>query len=208
MLSSPGKVEDTPVMIVVEKYSPVDLEPTVAVLAGAFVTDPLHVAAFGRDRLEQNRLFFRIGLRHLFNGHAFVARVNGDIQGYVHFNTAPYCLPAPEEIPRSMGTLLKPLGEARGRVIQWFARWCHLDPEEPHIHLGPLGVAPEMQGRGVGSALMSRYIQRLQQEKITGYLETDKEENVKFYEKFGFVVTREEQVIGTPTWYMRRESEK
>ncbi|HWP24379.1 MAG TPA: GNAT family N-acetyltransferase, partial [Candidatus Binatia bacterium] len=175
--------------IVVKKYSSLDLEPTVAVLASAFVASPLHIAAFGHDRFDRNRLFFRTGLRHMFNGHAFVALTSDQIQGYIHFSRSPYCLPAPEEIPRTMGSLLKPLGEAKGRVIQWFARWCHGDPDEPHIHLGPLGVAPEMQRRGVGTALMSRYIERLQQEKITGYLETDRAENVSFYEKFGFVVT-------------------
>jgi len=52
--------------------------------------------------------------------------------------------------------------------------------------------------------LMGRYIKRLNQAGIAGYLETDKPENVKFYEKFGFRVTREEELIGVPTWYMWR----
>lgn len=194
--------------IVIEKYFASDLEPTVTLLANAFVTSPLHIAAFGAQRMDLNRLFFRIGLRHMFSGHSFVALVNGEIEGYIHFNSSPYCLPAPEEIPRTMATLLNPLGEARGRIIQWFARWCHLDPEAPHLHLGPIGVALEMQGQGVGTALMNRYIDHLRQEKVAGYLETDKAENVKFYEKFGFEVTHEEQILGTTTWYMWREAEK
>ena len=194
--------------IVVKKYSPAALESVVTVLAHAFVTSPLHVSAFGPQRMDQNRLFFRIGLRHMFAGHAFVASVNGEVHGYAHFNPSPYCLPLPEEIPNMVATLLKPLGEARPRVIAWFARWCRLDPDEPHVHLGPIGVSPELQGQGVGTALMNRYIEYLQQEKAPGYLETDKAENVKFYEKFGFVVQHEEQLIGTPTWYMWREAEK
>lgn len=35
-----------------------------AVLADAFVTNPLPVAAFGTGRLDQNRSFFDMGLRH------------------------------------------------------------------------------------------------------------------------------------------------
>jgi len=194
--------------IIVEKYSAAALESVVTVLAHAFVTSPLHVCAFGPQRMDQNRLFFRIGLRNMFTGHAFVASVDGEVHGYAHFNPAPYCLPLPEEIPNTVATLLKPLGEARPRVIAWFARWCRLDPDEPHVHLGPIGVSPELQGQGVGTALMRRYIEYLQQEKAAGYLETDKAENVKFYEKFGFVVKREEQLIGTPTWYMWREAKK
>ena len=190
----------------VKKYSAALLDDCVSLLADAFVANPLHLCAFGSGRLDQNRLFFRIGLRHMFYGPAFVALVDGAVCGYVHFNAAPYCLPAPEEIPNAAATLLKPLGEAMPQVITWFARWCHLDPDEPHVHLGPIGVAPQMQRRGVGRALMNRYIEHLQQEKAAGYLETDRPENVEFYNKFGFVIRRQEELIGTPTWYMWRPS--
>lgn len=180
----------------------------ISLLANAFVTSPLHVSAFGPQRMDQNRLFFRIGLRHMFTGQSYVVLSDGEICGYAHFNPAPYCLPAPEELPHAMATLMKPLGDAIPRVIQWFARWCHLDPDQPHIHLGPIGVAPAMQGKGAGTALMHRYLEHLRQEKSAGYLETDKAENVKFYQQFGFVVKHQELLIGTMTWYMWREIEK
>jgi GNAT superfamily N-acetyltransferase len=89
-------------------------------------------------------------------------------------------------------------------VIRWFSRWCHLDPNEPHVHLGPIGVSPLAQGRGIGTALMNCYVEYLDEEKIAGYLETDRLENVRFYEKFGFVLRHEEELIGAPTWYMWR----
>ena len=191
--------------IVVEKYSPQALESVLTVLASAFVTSPLLVAAFGPQQIEQNRTFFRIGLRHMFIGPAYVASVDGDVCGYAHFNASPYCLPPPEELVNALAHLLKPLGNASPRVIQWFARWCSLDPDEPHFHLGPIGVAPQMQGKGVGTALMQRYIEHLDQDHAAGYLETDKPENVKFYENFGFTVQHEEELIGVPTWYMWRD---
>lgn len=194
--------------LVIEKYSPRSLDSVVTVLADAFVTSPLHVSAFGANQLEQNRIFFRIGLRHMFIGQAYVALVDGIIRGYTHFTPWPNCLPPPEEIPNVMATLLRPLGAASPRVIKWFARWCHLDPDEPHLHLGPIGVAPELQGQGVGTALMNRYIEHLRQEQLAGYLETDKPENVRFYKKFGFTVQREEELIATPTWYMWRGADK
>jgi len=190
--------------IIVQKYSAEQIDATVSILADAFVTNPLHVSAFGPQRIDQNRLFFRIGLRHMFIGQSFVALVNGEVRGYVHFKASPYCLPSSEEVPIATATLLKPLGEAIPRVVTWFAKWCHLDPEEPHLHLGPIGVAPEAQRQGVGTALMNRYIEQLQQEGAAGYLETDRPENVEFYKKFGFVVRHEEQLIGAPTWYMWR----
>ncbi len=192
--------------VAVEDYRDKDLERVQSILAAAFVTSPLHIAAFGAERLDQNRLFFRIGLRNMFTGNARVALVDGEIRGYVHFNESPYCLPAPEEVPQAMATLLKPLGAATPKVIAWFARWCRLDPDAPHVHLGPIGVAPEHQGQGVGSALMERYVEYLEQNRIAGYLETDKAVNVRFYEKFGFKVCLEEELIGTPVWYMWREA--
>jgi GNAT superfamily N-acetyltransferase len=193
--------------ILIEKYSAAQLDAVLSLLSEAFVTNPLHVAAFGPQRIDQNRLFFRIGLRHMFAGHAFVARVSGQVRGYVHFNASPHCLPAPEEIPTVAATVLKPLGAAIPNVINWFARWCHLDPDEPHVHLGPIGVTPELQRRGVGTALMNRYIEHLKRNQCAGYLETDRPENVEFYQKFGFVVQHREQLIGAPTWYMWRRPE-
>jgi ribosomal protein S18 acetylase RimI-like enzyme len=190
--------------VVIKKYTADRLDDCVSVLAGAFVTNPLHQSAFGRGRLDQNRLFFRIGLRHMFIGPAFLALIDGAVGGYVHFNTSPYCLPAPEEIPNAAATLLKPLGEAIPQMVTWYARWCHLDPEEPHVHLGPIGVAPKMQRQGLGTALMHCYIEYLQQEKAAGYLETDRPENVGLYQKFGFVVRRAETLLGVPTWHMWR----
>ncbi|HEY7555700.1 MAG TPA: GNAT family N-acetyltransferase [Candidatus Binatia bacterium] len=187
-----------------KKYSADSLDACVSVLADAFVDNPLHLSAFGKVRSDLNRQFFRIGLRRRFGGPAYVALADGAMCGYVHFNASPYCLPAPEEIPGAMAELLKPLGEAAPKVIQWFGRWCHLDPDEPHVHLGPIGVAPQLQGQGVGTALMRCYIEHLEREKAAGYLETDRSENVEFYKRFGFVLRHEETVIGIPTWYMWR----
>ena len=193
--------------IVVEKYSARALEPVVTILAYAFVANPLHVSAFGAHQIDQNRSLFRLGLRQMFCGKSVVALANGQIQGYAHFSPSPHCLPAPEILSFAMAPLLKPFGKASAPLMRWFVRWCHLDPEEPHLHLGPIGVAPQAQRQGVGTALMRCYLEHLRAEKLPGYLETDKPENLEFYEKFGFVVEHEEELIGTPTWYMWREPE-
>jgi len=193
-------------VVVIKKYSADRLDDCVKALANAFVTSPLHISAFGAGRMDQSRLFFRIGLRHMFIGHAFVALVDNAVGGYLHYNAAPDCLPLPEEIPLAAATTLKPLGEAIPKIIRWYSRWCHLDPAEPHVHLGPIGVDPRRQRQGIGSALMARYIEHLDQEKAAGYLETDRPENVEFYKRFGFSVKHEEEIIGTPTWNMWRPS--
>ena len=190
----------------IRKYSADSLEECVALLAEAFASNPLHRSAFGPERFDRNRIFFRIGLRRMFVGESFVAVRDGAVCGYVHFNPWPNCLPAPEEVPRAMAEFLTPLGDALPHIIRWFSRWCRLDPDDPHIHLGPIAVAPELQGQGIGSALMQRYIEHLERERMPGYLETDREENVDFYRKFGFVVAHAEELSGIPTWTMWRPS--
>jgi GNAT superfamily N-acetyltransferase len=194
--------------IAIEKYTPERLDSAVSVLADAFVNNPLHISAFGPQRIDQNRLFFRVALEHMFTAQSFVALVDGKVLGYIHFGTSPSCLPPPEQIPAAAATLFKPLGEAVPRIVEWFSAWCRLDPKEPHAHLGPIGVSPEAQGQGVGTALLNRYIEHLKQERVAGYLETDRPENVAFYKKFDFVVQREEELIGIPTWHMWRATEK
>jgi len=171
--------------LVIEEFVADHLDSTVLLLADAFVTNPLHETAFGPEQIEQNRLFFWIGLESLFTGDAFIAIVDGEVKGYVHFVASPSCLPAAEQIRDSADTLLKPLGDAVPLVVEWLSRWCRLDPQEPHVHLGPIGVAPEAQGKGIGKALMNHYVDHLKRERAAGYLETDRPENVEFYKKFG-----------------------
>ena len=40
--------------------------------------------------------------------------------------------------------------------------------------------------------------------RSAAYLETDKAENVTFYQRFGFRVTAQEDVLGVPNWFMLR----
>lgn len=65
-----------------------------------------------------------------------------------------------------------------------------------------------LQGAGVGSKLMRVFAARMDAAGDAAYLETDKPENVRFYEKFGFQVTGEEEVLGVTNWFMLRRAEK
>jgi GNAT superfamily N-acetyltransferase len=70
----------------------------------------------------------------------------------------------------------------------------------------PLNVAAfvTIQRQGIGSLIMQEHCRRLDAASEVGYLETDKPENVRFYERLGFEVTGDEPVIGVPNWFMRR----
>ena len=85
--------------IVVEKYSAAHLDDCVSMLAQAFVTSPLHLSAFGAGRLDQNRTFFRIGLRNMYTGPAFVALRDGAVCGYSILMPHPIVFPHRRRFP-------------------------------------------------------------------------------------------------------------
>ncbi|MDF1561537.1 MAG: GNAT family N-acetyltransferase [Deltaproteobacteria bacterium] len=80
-------------------------------------------------------------------------------------------------------------------------------PREPHYYLYVLGVAPEAQGQGLGSAMLEHMHARIDAEGMPAYLETSTPRNLPLYERHGYRV-REEVVLGRgapPTWLMWRE---
>jgi ribosomal protein S18 acetylase RimI-like enzyme len=92
----------------------------------------------------------------------------------------------------------------RGRAVQELMKRVH--PEEPHWYLAAIGSDPTVRGKGFGQALMRSRLDRCDAEYCPAYLESTKPENVPYYERFGFTVTRElELPDGGPTmWAMWR----
>lgn len=90
------------------------------------------------------------------------------------------------------------------RVLSWASDWARRDPSEPHWHLGPVAVDPELQGRGIGSAMLHTFCAVVDRTGANAYLETDKSESVGFYQRFGFTVMESAKVLGVPNWFMVR----
>jgi ribosomal protein S18 acetylase RimI-like enzyme len=64
--------------------------------------------------------------------------------------------------------------------------------DEPHWYLCVIGVAPDAQGRGLASALLTAMFDRLDRERLPAYLDTNTPENVAYYLRRGFVVAAEQ----------------
>jgi predicted N-acetyltransferase YhbS len=96
-------------------------------------------------------------------------------------------------------------GMSIGRISRWMSTWAKHDPSRTHSHLGPVAVDLDRQGQGIGGALLGEYCKRIDAVGMASYLETDKVENVRLYERFGFDVTGEANVIGVSNWFMMRE---
>lgn len=173
-------------------------------LARAFLSNPLHVAAFGGEHLPRNEAFFHAVLRAI-KGRTLVAIEGGRIVGVIHWVHAPLCQFSMNEKLRLMPNLVAGAGfPAALRVASWLGEWASHDPKTPHTHLGPIGVEPSMQGRRIGEALMHQYCDELDRTGAAGYLETDRQENVRFYRRFGFSMADEIDVLGVRNYLMRR----
>jgi ribosomal protein S18 acetylase RimI-like enzyme len=91
------------------------------------------------------------------------------------------------------------------QILAGLRQMERLHPREPHLYLSVLGVAPEAQGRGLGSALMAPVLERCDREGVPAYLESSTDRNVAFYGRHGFRVVRETRFPRGPgMWLMWR----
>lgn len=65
-------------------------------------------------------------------------------------------------------------------------------------------MEPTLQGQGLGSALLQAIANELDASGIACLLETANERNVVLYERFGFEVVDQEQILGADVLFMRR----
>lgn len=186
-----------------------DLMPAVALLAGAFRDNPLNRAVIRSDdpdrRLRSNLHGMR-GLLPVARDHGCVlgARSDGRLVG-VLVSSPPGCFPLPA--PGLVQRLRCLIGQGWNVTQRWGEVYEALEllhPLEPHWYLGTLGVEPSQQRRGVGAALVARWVIEVDREGLPAYLETDRERNVDFYGRAGFEVAGETQVLGVPIWRMTR----
>ena len=77
---------------------------------------------------------------------------------------------------------------------------------ELHFYVRTVGVAPALQGRGVGSALMRPTLERADSAGLATYIEASSERSAALYERLGFVHmdVLELPEGGPPVWLMRR----
>jgi ribosomal protein S18 acetylase RimI-like enzyme len=178
----------------------------VRLLAAAFVTNPLHIAVFGKGSLTKNEAFFRVALSSM-RGPKSVALLESRIVGVIHWTDSPGCQFSTVTKLRMTPRLVRGIGLLSAvRVGNWLSRWSKYDLQQPHSHLGPIAVAPQVQGRRIGRQLMDYYCGHLDQRRKASYLETDRPENVEFYRRFGFEIVQQEPVLGVLNFFMVRQA--
>jgi GNAT superfamily N-acetyltransferase len=194
--------------IQVRDVLPGERAAAVALLARGMGDNPINVAAYGEDPERRRRSLERMftALFRVFGTQQpLCALRGGELVAVAGVAPAGTCQPTALQRLRFLPSMVAIGPAPAARVGRWLGAWGERDPDQPHSHLGPVAVEPRLQGRGIGTQLMDEYCRRLDAAGEVSYLETDKRENVPFYERHGYGVIDEGQVIGVPNWFMLRQ---
>jgi ribosomal protein S18 acetylase RimI-like enzyme len=179
-----------------------DISESSKVLSEAMLNVPLHIAIFQghgeKERKMIENIFFEL-LRD-FPGITFLARINRQIVGVMRMKSCN---------GSKVNNECAQTGDVANlewRKSYWQNEWARHDPLEQHWHLGPVGVLPSHQGKGIGTKLLSRFCQEVDACLSPAYLETDTDKNERFYKRFGFEVVKEAEIFDVKNRYMWRPS--
>lgn len=86
--------------------------------------------------------------------------------------------------------LVRSIGVRRlPRVLRGIGRMDRKHPTAPHWYLFAIGVDPDHQGKGVGSALLAPVLTQCDELGEAAYLEASTESNARLYARHGFELT-------------------
>ena len=104
------------------------------------------------------------------------------------------------------GSLLPEGLSSLGRGARWENLLAQHHPRARHWYLQTLAVAPATQRRGIGTALIAPGLERADADRVGVFLETQRESNIPYYQRFGFELTEEISLPDSPPlWLMWRE---
>jgi ribosomal protein S18 acetylase RimI-like enzyme len=192
----------------VRKATAADVDALAHMTARAFETDPFWRWMFpGPDFLTRAAKLAAFELNHVHLRHDEVWTTVGEAQGSAMWS------PPDKWRQTNLDMLLGVPGTTRifGRrslaVLRAFTAVQNAHPPGPHYYLAVLGTDPVHQGKGVGSAVLRPVLERCDAQGLGAFLESSKEENIPFYNRQGFEVTRRLDLPAgaPPVWAMWRE---
>lgn len=146
----------------------------------------------------------------MFAGSLDGARVAGVRRGDCVLGVASavapgHCVGA--RLPPEVRTLELPSNGASDadRLMHFRSILAAHDLDEPHWHVGPVGVEPGFQSMGMGRAAMRLLCDEFDEHERVSWLKTAKPENLRFYIGLGFEVVEESPMLTAHLWFMRRQ---
>lgn len=201
--------ESAAARIQIVPLSTIPTEQIVPMIARAMRDNPQHSAAFGDDASTReqrlNALFSLMAGNPALYTHSLAATLDGRFVGVCGLVEPGHCQPTTSQRLIMLPGLFRLGFRNARRVGSWLGAWSKHDPATPHWHVGPVAVAADLQGKGIGSRLMAEAMTIVDATGQMAWLETDKNINVTFYERQGFQVKATKNVIGTTNWFMARQ---
>jgi GNAT superfamily N-acetyltransferase len=207
---------------------PEEMAPAAGVAARGMRDNPNSIALFGHDPVRRVRALeptyrwvlesverppvvarrhgFIVGIAALAPPDRCFFRQTAERQKIVRLGRTRVGVAVPH-IPWHLVLPLLSIGPGGlARLSTWGEAGVDHDPKERHQHVELVVVEAALQGLGIGRLMMEELCREMDKLPDVSYLETDKPENVRFYEPFGFAVTEEATVLETHMWYMERRS--
>lgn len=196
--------------VTVRPVEPGDLSAVGAVAARAFEDDPAFLWFLPNDRTRLAKLTFFF---ELFAKSQLALDFTDMSTTSDHAGLCTWL--GPEEWEPPTRTMLGPIARlfvklgprSFLKVLLAMGEMKKNHPKEPHWYLSTLATDPPRQRSGVGAALLASGLARCDSTRLPAYLETQKEENVAYYARFGFRVSKEIDLpMGGPhLWLMWRD---
>jgi ribosomal protein S18 acetylase RimI-like enzyme len=177
----------------IRKATRTDADRLIHHLVRAFDDDPMANYMLRQDARRDKGFngFFRICLCTMSLPHDQVYTTEDCIGGALWHPPGTSHLPLISQLKLLPGIIRSVGFRGMGRAMDVFSVLDKVHPGEAHYYLQVLGVDPDHQGKGLGSALLRPVLERCDQEGCGAYLENSKEENTAFYTRHGFAVTDE-----------------
>ena len=197
------------------KLSREHVEAACIVAGRAFQNDPVAIFSYPDDEERKKKLpygfvmIYRYGIKH---GIAYA--ISENLEGMVIWLPPDKAHPSTWTMMRNGGFYtMRKVGLKIKATRKTIAIFSYIDSKHKemapfeHWYLQNIAVAPEEQGKGHGGRLLSAMINKIDDEGLPTYLETNNENNLSFYQKHGFEVIHHEIIPNTdvPLWCMLRK---
>lgn len=178
-----------------------EIQESAKTLSIAMLNNSLHIAVLKGNQEKQRAKIesMFIDLFHNNPGITYIAKEGRRIVGVMRMKSCSGSTSKKKNPDKCEET------DIDDRIKIWHQEWSANDPKEQHWHLGPIGVIPTHQNKGIGSMLMTIFCNEVDKCAAKAFLETDLDKNVSFYEKYGFKVVRTSNIFGVESRYMARE---
>ena len=176
--------------VTVTKARSADRERLATTFADAFAEDPIFAWLLAGKPNTERRLerFFRALLRDELRqpDHEIYVADHGS-GGAIWKGIDRWKTPISSIVRQMPGATLA-FGVRNRRPLQILGVMEKVHPREPHYYLETLGTRKAVQGKGLGSAVMSPMLERCDREGVPAYLESSNPRNIPFYARHGFEV--------------------